>query len=133
MQTMSDRSAPDNTGADSLNSRLDCPGCVRSFRTESALDRHLGRNPSHNHGSDATSTGDAWDNGWVTFDDRVERAVVVPPTTETVNVAVLVERNVIRVTGDHDTTVALPETAGACVDTLRWQLSGGVLRLTLDR
>lgn len=76
---------------------------------------------------------DAWDNGWVTFDDRVERAVIVPPATETVDIAVLIERNVVRVTGDHDTTVALPETAGACVDTLRWQLEDGVLRLMLDR
>ncbi|MFT4948998.1 MAG: hypothetical protein ACI9CA_001129 [Natronomonas sp.] len=74
-----------------------------------------------------------WDNGWVTFDDRVERAVVVPRTTETVDVAVVVARDVVRITGDHDATVKLPESAGAGVDTLRWQLESGVLRLTLDR
>ena len=76
---------------------------------------------------------DAWDNGWVIFDDRVERAVILPPATETVNIAVLIDQNSIRVTGDHDTTVALPETAGACLDTLHWQLEDGVLRLMLDR
>ena len=131
---MSDTSA-NGTGTGPLGDRLDCPGCVRSFRTESALNRHVGRNPSHSHGSGAGSAvrEGVWDNGWVTFDDRVERAVVVPRTTETVDVAVLVARDTIRITGDHDTTVELPESAGRGVDTLRWRLEEGVLRLTLDR
>ncbi len=76
---------------------------------------------------------DAWDNGWVIFDDRVERAVILPPAAETVDIAVLIDENIVRVTGDHDTTVALPETAGTCLDTLHWQLEDGVLRLILDR
>lgn len=133
---MSDTSVNDGTETRPLDDRLDCPGCVRAFRTESALGRHLKRNPSHSHGSDgdgATAMQAVWDNGWVTFDDRVERAVVVPRATETVDVAVVIDRNVVEITGDHDATVALPETAGACVDTLRWHLESGVLRLTLDR
>jgi hypothetical protein len=44
-----------------------------------------------------------------------------------------IKNNTIEVTGDYNTTVALPDIVGACVDTLRWQAEGGVLRLTLDR
>lgn len=132
---MSDTADDDNTGTRPLNDRLNCPGCVRSFRTESTLDRHLRRNPSHSQGSGADSAPaltSVWDNGWVTFDDRVERAVVVPCTTENVDIAAVKDRGVVEVSGDYDDTVALPESAGASPDTLRWRLESGVLRLTLD-
>ncbi len=74
-----------------------------------------------------------WDSGWVTFADRVEQAIVLPRHTESINMLVDIKNNTIEVTGDYNTTVALPDIVGACVDTLRWQAEGGVLRLTLDR
>jgi hypothetical protein len=127
LDTMSEMPNIENTRTET-GSRLNCHGCARAFMTESALRRHISRNPSHGHNSDAV-----WDNGWVTFADRVEQAILIPQHTESLNILVDTENNTIEVTGDYSTTVALPETAGACVDTLRWQVEEGVLRLTLDR
>lgn len=132
---MSDTPDDDSTELRPLHDRLDCPGCVRSFRTASDLDRHLGRNPSHSRVGDVDSVSPSpqvWDNGWVRFADRVERAVLLPRATERVDVEVVERRNIVEISGDYDTTVPLPRTAGASADTLSWRAEAGVLRLTLD-
>jgi len=102
----------------------------------SALDGHLNRNPSHGHAAgidDGTVMRSVWDNGWVTFEDRIERALLVPPAAEAVDIAVLTESDTVEGRGDHSTTVKFPEDAGAGPGTLRHRPEGSVLRFTLDR
>lgn len=118
-----------------IDGRLDCPGCVRSFRTASSLARHLRWNPSHGDLLAVDEAGPSrplYDNDWIRFPDRVERALVVPRSTERIDVTVRNDDGVVEISGDYATTVALPDHLDTASDTLAWSLESGVLRLAFS-